>query len=207
MTLQLVPDSIKKPSGLKKDGTPNLYWKRFKDRTAQFRDLPVEEWSFDQVLGHMFNRYSEHYQIDFAFSYSGPPTKSPEMYCIRRISETLGTANTAILKEFIDWVFDTHIIPKNKEIISLAYFWNKGLCNQFRATFRNRHKLTKSTPIPIEFKEVADRFGLNVSTYGDLAFAKMALDSSPTDYPEYVEFFKYINQLGFNKALLDKLEV
>lgn len=194
-----------KLSGLKADGTPNLYWQRFKKRLNEFENIKVCDWEDEEVLGYLLKRYKDHYEIEYGLSYSGPPSKCSEMYCIRRMNATVGTTKGEILKDYIDWIFDANIIAKEKEIVSLGYFFHPGLCSQYRTIFRTRNKVTKTTTLPETYIIKASDFGISISTYGDLAFAKMAIDRSPEDYPEYTALFASLKELGFSDLMLNNL--
>lgn len=202
----LVPDSVNKPSGLKTDGTPNIHWQRFSDKVKLFASKSPSEWSEEEILGYLLDRYSKHFEIEWSLSYSGPPTKCPEMYIIRRMLTTVGTQKGTIAKQYIDWVFDNEIIPKKKQISSLAYFFNVGLCNQFKANFRKATTITRTTELPHSYINSAISLGITVSTYGDLAFAKQAIDCNPEDsLNQYIELFSVLERDGFDKEILNQL--
>jgi len=203
---KITPNSIKKPSGLKKDGTPNAPWQKFQKKLKAFNDTPINEWNEVNILGYLLSKYEKQYQIDFGLSYSGPPSKCSEIYCVKRMMTTIGTEKGSICKDYIDWVFETHITPKGKEIVSLAYFFNKGIIAQYRTIFKDRQKVTKTTALPNEYAAEANSLGLSINTYGDLAFAKMAVDQSPDDYPEYSSLFIRLSAAGFNESVLRTLE-
>lgn len=205
-TTLLVPESVNKPSGLKTDGTPNVHWQRFSDKIKLFLSKSPIEWSEEEILGYLLDRYSKHFGIEWSLSYSGPPTKCPEMYIIRRMLTTVGTQKGTIAKQYIDWVFDKEIIPKKKQISSLAYFFNVGLCNQFKANFRKDTTITRTTELPDAYKDYINSLGLNISTYGDLAFAKQAIDNNPDDsLKPYMELFEILEKDGLDKEMLNQL--
>lgn len=204
-SVSLIPNKVTKPSGLKADGTPNIHWQRFENRIKEFNLVEIELWKEEQVLGYLLYRYKEHYKINYALSYSGSPSKCSEIYCINRMMQCVGTRQGPILKEYIDWIFDKDIIPNNKKIVSLAYFWNKKQCANFRSIYQELHKLTKDTQLPQEYIEEAEKRHISANNYADLVFIKMALDNSPEDYPDYNEFFNAIKQKGFNPVVLNDL--
>ena len=201
----LIPDSVSKPSGLKADGTPNVHWQRFSDRLNNFSNKIISDWSEEDVLGYLLHRYSEHFGMNWGLSYSGPPTKCPEMYIVRRMMTTIGTQKSVIAKQYIDWVFDTEIIPKKKAISSLAYFFNAGLCNQFRSHFRKNTQITRTTELPDNYVNEAINLGITVSTYGDLAFAKQALDNYQDNDNVYHDLFVKLEEHGFDSNILNGL--
>ena len=73
---------------------------------------------------------------------------------------------------------------------------------------KNPTKVEKSTPLPPEYKQVADTLDIPVYTYGDLAFAKMALEADPDSESRapYKILFNSLNVLGFNLSILERLK-
>lgn len=211
-TISLVPDKVKKPSGLKKDGTPNAAWRKFQERLDSYSSIPVSNWNHDQVLGHLFKRYTDHFDIDFSLSYSGPPSKCSEIYCIKRMMSLLGGDNPdpKMVKAFIDWSFDSVIIPKKLQIESLAFFFSPKLVREFKAKYKKAKTITRSTQLPALVEQLASDFGLDdsISTYGELAFAKKAVDANPDNqsYKPYQDFFKSLSDEGFDYSVLNSLE-
>ena len=202
--INFAPDKVKQPSGLKRDGTPNVYWKRFEKRLKEYNTVPPLHWSEEQILGYLLDRYSKHYGIDFSLSYSGAPTKCSEMYCVRRMITTLGDVNGQIAKDYIDWVFDTIIVPKKMQITSLAFFFTRDICNRFKASFKKNNTITRSTNLPSQYLDILSNMEIDVQTYGDLAFVKMARDQNPVE--EYINLFKKLQAAGFDESLLSNLE-
>jgi len=207
----LAPDRVKKPSGLKNDGTPNASWRKFKERLEVYETVPVAEWGPDQALGHLFKRYSECFDVDFSLSYSGPPTKCSEIYCVKRMMTFLDgeTPNMIMVKDFIDWSFDSVIIPKKIQVESLAFFFAPKLVREFKSKYKKSKKITRSTQLPQNIEHIISVIGLDdIVTYGDLAFAKKTIDSNPNNnaYKPYIDLFKQLDDSGFNTSIIDFLE-
>jgi len=207
-TISFVPDKIKKPSGLKNDGSPNVPWRKFKERIDNFESVPVDEWGDEEVLGYIAKRYKDHYEIDFGLSYSGPPSKCGEMFLIRRMKYKIGTEKGHILKDYINWVFDKILIPQKMSLTSLAFFFTEKIVQQYRAEFKKRHVITKSTELPNDFIDIASQLELPLNTYGDLYFVKAAIDQDPDreDFTIYKQFLSQIKDKGFNEEILKSLE-
>lgn len=207
--INLAPKSIRKPSGLKKDGTPNIHWINFEKKLRNFEQVPLQDWTEVEILGYLFKRYSDHYDMDFTLSYSGPPTKCSEMYCIRRMLTTIGTQKGWIAKDYIDWVFNTQIIPKKVNITSLGFFFTRKFCQQFRRIFREKNKISRTTVLPPDYISLVHNLNLDhIETYGDLAFAQMAIKNEPDrdDTETYSRLFQQLNDLGLNEEILNNLE-
>lgn len=206
--IKFAPDKVKQPSGLKKDGTPNSAWTKFKDKLENFEQIPTDSWTEVEILGYLLKRYREHYEIDFSLSYSGPPSKCSEMFCIKRMLTTVGTTKGVIAKEYIDWVFDNIIKKQNTKITSLGFFFTANICNRFKSEFRKSRQITKSTELPTIFLDVVKSVQLNVKTYGDLAFLQLARQDEERDEQELAQYnilFEKLQNVGFNPALLNNL--
>lgn len=197
-----------KLSGLTVDGTPNAYWRRFKERLEAYEDVPVKDWKEEQMLGHIIKRYKDVMEVDFALSYSGPPTKCKEIYCIRRTLLALGSDDGPTVKQYIDWIFDTKIIPQKITISSIAFFFTTNLILTFKKEMRRQNRITRATELPEEYINVASSLALDVKTYGDLAFAKVALEDDPdnTDLAMYSNLFINLKDVGFDDSILGSIE-
>ncbi len=197
-----------KPSGIKDDGDPNAYWRRFKQRLDSYADIPLSDWKQEQILGHILKRWKDHAGMEYPLSYSGPPTKCKEIYCVRRTMLMLGTENPHILKEYVDWIFDTKIIPGKVELTSIAYFFVSGFILNFKAELRKRARISRATELPPEIQNVAIGLELDIRTYGDLAFAKVALEDDPEneELDIYSHLFIKLKEMGFDEDVLSSLE-
>ncbi len=195
-------------SGLNTDGTPNAYWRRFKERLEAYEGTAISDWKDEHMLGHILKRYKEVMDVDFALSYSGPPTKCKEIYCIRRTILALGADDGPTVKQYIDWVFDTKIIPQKTTISSIAFFFTTNLVLTFKKEMRRQNRVTRATELPEEYKSVATSLSLDVKTYGDLAFAKVALEDDPNneDLSVYSTLFSKLREVGFDDFVLTSLE-
>jgi len=197
-----------KLSGLNANGKPNAYWRRFKERLDTYSDTPLDQWDEEHLLGHILKRYRDVMDIDFSLSYSGPPTKCKEMYCIRRMMFILGTEDVKLSKEYIDFVFETYIIGKKVTIHSVAYFFTSEFILKFKAERRRKSKITRASKLPDNYQLIANTLELDVNTYGDLIFAKIAIDNDPDneDYSQYKTLFVEMEKSGFKLNSLSSVE-
>ena len=209
---KLAPDSVKKPSGLKKDGTPNASWRKFSERLEEYDNSPIKEWKAENLLGYIFKRYSDHYETSFSLSYSGPPSKCSEIYCVKRMLFVLNGENIdmELSKSYVDWAFDKIIIPKKMEIQSLAFFFTAKLIREFKSQYKKLNKITRANPLPKYVEDLVTDCGLgdSIATYGDLAFAKKAIDSNPDNegYQVYRDMFFLLKNKGFDINILQRLD-
>lgn len=196
--------NMKHLSGLKQDGSPNKSWQKFEQRLYNFESVALHEWCAEEVLGYILKRYKDHYGISYTLSYSGPPSKSSELYVITRMMTMVGTKKGWILKQYVDWVFETQIIPKKTKITSLAFFFTTNFCKQFKTVFQTNNKITRSTNLPAEHMDIITSLNLTITTYGDLAFAKLMANNDPSSI--YNELFKKLDEVGFDINILETLE-
>ena len=197
-----------KLSGLKADGTPNAHWEKFINRLNTYSDTPLQDWKTEHLLGHILKRHRDYLQMDFALSYSGPPTKCREIYCLQRAILALGIEDPKIIKQYIDWVFDTAIIPGKVILSSIAYFFTPNLIFSFKSELKKKNRITRATELPEDIKNVVSNLSLDVKTYGDLAFAKVAIEDDPknTDLDIYFRLFLDLKEAGFDDSILQVLE-
>jgi hypothetical protein len=104
-------------------------------------------------------------------------------------------------------VFDTNIIPNKVTIKSIAYFFTTNLVLKFKAELRKMNKITRATKLPDNYIEKVHNLELDVKTYGDLAFAKAAIDNDPgdDDLAIYFRLFEELKTVGFDEKVLKSL--
>lgn len=197
-----------KLSGLNADGTPNAYWRRFKERLDNYEETAIQDWKAEHILGHILKRYKDQMGVEYALSYSGPPTKCKEIYCTKRMLLALGTEDGQTAKNYVDWVFDTVIIPGKVAISSIAYFFTTSFILRFKAERRRKSQISRATELPPDIKSVVENLSLDVKTYGDLAFAKVAIDDDPgnEELSVYFRLFMDLKDKGFDESVLSTLE-
>lgn len=182
-------------------------WQNFFARFSEIEELKNSKWTDVHQLAYICKRYKAHYGREFIFSLKNAPSKCPEIVLVKKMCAVLGTSNARTIREYVDWVFDTKIIPKNMKIRSLAFFMTQGLGNEFFLQRADKNKIDKSTELPNEYRIVVEVLGLPVSTYGDLAFAKNALEEAPdsTSRAPYKQLFEQLCAIGFDPVVLKDL--
>lgn len=204
--------TVKKSTGLKLDGTPNASWLKFQDRLNNYFKMPIKEWGTEQFLGHIFKRYEDHYKVSHKLSYTGTPKRCQEMYCTNKMVLELcpKTLDPEMVKSFIDYVFDSIIIPQKKNITSLGLFFTVKIIKDFKDKYKKMKVITRSTELPTKILGMVQDAGLedSIITYGDLAFAKKATDENKNNdsYKTYYELFEMLEDAGFNFETLNSIE-
>ncbi|HLG27922.1 MAG TPA: hypothetical protein VI423_09075, partial [Paenisporosarcina sp.] len=182
-------------------------WQKFLAKFKEIETIPNSEWKEVHLLSYFCKRYEDQYGKKFALSLRGAPSKCSEIYMMKRIIVMLNTTNMRTLRAYIDWIFDVKIIPNELKIRSIGFLTTSSFGNEFNIYREQRAKIIKTTELPAEYKQVADTLSLQVSTYGDLAFIKMALDQSPNSESRtpYKVLFHNLMALGFEPSVLNNL--
>lgn len=192
-----------KLKGLKLDGSPNAHWAKFKEKIDNYANVPEEEWGNEEIIGYIFKLYKDKSGMDFSLSYSGGIKKCPEQYAISRMKAFLGTEDPKIIKRYIEWAFS-----KCTSLKSLAWFYEVSLINRFKSEFRLLidDRILRSTSLSPQYKEVVDYYDVPAATFGELAFAKLAVEQNPGVYLNYALCLKKLRTMGLTDSLLDCLE-
>lgn len=119
----------------------------------------------------------------------------------------LGTTNQKTIRNYIDWIFDAKIIKGNKKIRALGFLANPQFCNEFHLAMSVSNKIGRTTELPDDYKTIADQLDVPVNTFGDLAFAKGALDNDPTNesVEVYHQLFRELYRVGFEFSMIKDL--
>ena len=181
-------------------------WQNFMNKFFEIETLKISQWKEVHFLAYICKRFEQCFGRKFPLDMRYAPSKSPNIYFIKKMFAMLNTTDTRIIKEYIDWVWDEKIIPKKIKIRTLAFFLAPTVCNEFLYKRNEKLKPTRSTEIPPEYKSIAETLGVNVSTYGDLAFIKTAINQDNNNsYKEYKKLFMHLKSLGFEESILEQI--
>ena len=183
-------------------------WQKFLKKFTEIDSIPVSEWKHVHQLAHFYRRYNQIFGKRFSFSMKSAPSKCTETYMLKNISGMLGTSNQRILKEYVDWVFDKKVIPSKRKIRSLGYFATASFCNEFNIYLSEKNKIGRHTLLPNEYAKIAEDMNVAAKTFGDLAFAKNAIDAGldPEFVDEYSRLFNELYKIGFEFNMLKGLK-
>jgi hypothetical protein len=183
-------------------------WQKFFKKFTEIDEVPNSEWKPVHQVAHFSRRYKDHYGKRFAFSVRGAPSRCPEIYMIKRISAMLGTTNQMTIRNYVDWVFDNKIIKNDKKIRALGFLANPQYGNEFHLAMSAAKKIDRTTELPDTYKTIAEQLDVPVNTFGDLAFAKGALDNDPTNesVEVYHQLFRELYRVGFEFSMIKDLK-
>ena len=185
---------------------PSKRWVTFFKKFDEIENIPTSKWKQVHQLSYLTKRYEDAYGKHFSFSLNGAPSKCTQIHMINKLMAVLGTSNQRTIKEYIDWVYDKKIIPGGRKFRSIGFFANSQFCNEFHLEKLEQKKITRATELPAEYRAVGLELGMN--TFGDLAFAKQALDEAPEakSREPYRVLFKELYRVGFNYSMLEGIK-
>jgi hypothetical protein len=184
---------------------PNNNYKKFFDKFKEIESLPVEEWKVVHIISYFCKKYNQTYNVNYKFKYNSPsPSKCFEVFQIKKLGSML-TANPKLLKEYIDWVFKTKVIEAKRRLTSISFLTVENFVNFYKINIllSGNHNLNidRSTLLPDNFKLCFKNAGVEISTYGELAFI-----SQMSDMPfEIIGAFQKIEEMGFEKEVLSRI--
>jgi hypothetical protein len=197
-----------------KNGELSKPWVKFFSRLESFPSIELTNWTEYEFLGYLIKRYKDYSGQDYTISMSSAPSQNYDLINIKKIISILHASvyynksfNRQYVKDYIDWMFDVDIIPKKKKITSVAFFTTLSNINKFKIQYENSKKITRSSIIPQTYKELAESLNIDISTYGDLAFIKLAIESGEDGGLElYQVYFNKLLEMGLEKSVLETLE-
>jgi hypothetical protein len=153
-------------------------WQKFFKKFEEIDTLKVSEWKEVHILAHICRRFKQLHGIEFSITVKGAPSKSPDVYLIKRIMLMLNTSNMKVVKNYIDWVYDVKVIPKRVRFQKVGFFLTNGFANEFKFFQKKEKEFDRSTQVPESYKHIAKEIGVDIETYGDLAFIMLAAESN-----------------------------
>lgn len=186
---------------------PSIFWGKFFKRFSEIETLPVKDWQVVHLLSYFSKRYEDYYGVKFSFRFNtNSPSKSYEVFQIRKIGQIISTS-PEILKDYIDWFFEHKIILKKKRITSMSFMTDVNTANEYKfkkLAMDKTQNVDRTTSLPPNLLEMAQRLNVDCKTYGDLAFIKKMVDTGSADN-ETKQLVIWIAQSGFDLATLEKV--
>lgn len=185
-------------------GAPNKNYEKFFLKLKEIETVPVEKWSANHLIGYFAQKYKEHYHTKYKFKFNTTaPSSCFEVWQMKKLSNML-SSNPTILKGYIDWVFLNRVAKAKKKLTSISFLTVEGIVNEYKinVVLADKHdSINRSTTLPSHFASTLNQAGIEVKTYGDLAFAYQ-IDPMPEDFKVA---FSQIESQGFDKGILGKL--
>jgi len=185
-------------------GFPNDKYRKFFEKFAEIETLNVSEWKTVHILAYFCKKYQEQYNVKYVLKFNSPsPQKCFEVFQVKRLAMLL-SSRPNILKEYIDWVYDTKVVKAKRRLTSISFMTIDGVVNEYKMNVlladKKNLNVDRSTAFPEKFKVVFQEVGITVSTYGDLAFLSQMEQTT-----DITNSFEKLESLGFDKDILNRI--
>jgi hypothetical protein len=169
------------------------HWINFFNKFKEIDTLKVSQWKEVHILSYICKRFKDTFGVDYSIEIKGAPGKSKNIFFIKNIYATLGTSDSRMVKDYIDWVYDGVIVPKKTRFRTINFFVNESFANDFKFYKKQKKVITRTTEIPKEYKDLCNTFNVEINTYGDLSFLLLSVE-------------KGMDKSGNNNLLLQNLQ-
>jgi hypothetical protein len=186
---------------------PNDQYKKFFLKFKEIKDLPLDNWKPVHILAYFCSKYKQHYNHEYKFKFNSPkPTSCFEIFQVKKLAQLL-SAHPKILRDYIDWVFQTRVVAAKRKLTSISFLTVEALVFDYKTILFNGQpqdssKLDRSTILSPEFVDIFNKININIKTFGDLAF----IYQIPNKTQVIQEAFDKCYQLGLEKDILEKIK-
>lgn len=181
-------------------------WQKFFQKFEEAETIKASTWKEVHALGYICNRFEKLHEQKFAVTIKNAPTKSPDIYMVKRVMAMLNTTDMRVMKEYIDWVYDNRIVPKKVHFKKIGYFATSEFVNDFLFQRKKAKQISRTMEVPENYKEIASQFGIDINTYGDLAFLKLSVDRGSDKTGTHSVLLGNLEALGLDINQLKELK-
>lgn len=162
---------------------PNEKYLKFFSKFEEIETIDVINWKPLHLVAYFAKKYKEQYNTSYKFKFNTPsPSNCFEVFHVKRLALHL-SSKPEIIKQYIDWVFDTKVIKAKRRITSISFISNEGVLEEYKRLLYSAPTCTtqvinRTAPLSKDIISVFSTSGYDVSTYGDLAFLYKIQDQS-----------------------------
>ena len=187
------------------NGAPNKKYEQFFAKFAEIDTLPLSDWKTVHILAYFCKKYETQYNTKYQFKFnSANPTNCFEVFQVKKLASQI-SSNPKILTEYIDWVYKTRVVEAKRKLTSISFLTVEGLVIEYKKNFlfadKKNIQVSRSTLVPDEYKPIFANAGVNIQTYGDLAFMYQMEDKTV----QLQESFNKIVEMGFDPEILERV--
>lgn len=184
---------------------PNEKYRQFFEKFKEIETLDINDWKPVHILAYFDKKYTETYSVKYKYKFNSPlPTKCFEVFQVKRLAMLL-SSNPQILKEYIDWIYQTKVGEAKRRLTSISFMTHEGVVNDYKMNIllagKKNLNVDRSTPLPEKYQKAFAVAGTVISTYGELAFVSQ-MDPMPA---ELALAFEKIQVDGFDKEVLGRI--
>jgi hypothetical protein len=182
-------------------------YQRFLNKLPEHATLDISKWGVVHILGYFCARYKKHYGVDYTFRFNNPaPSKSYEVYRIKSLAQMLSSDPT-ILKDYIDWLFETEVVARKKRITALGFITNVDLVNKYKflKLAMGSKTIDRATKLPKQYIDAMAKHNVLIFDYGTLAFVKQCVDAG-TEEQHYADAINELKKIGMDLEILKRVK-
>lgn len=181
---------------------PNDKYKKFFDKFKEIETLDISQWKIAHLLAFFSKKYKEVYNLNYSWKFNTPsPSKCFEVWQMNTLASKL-SSNPKILKEYIDWAFENIAKKSKRRLTSISFMTSDPIVIDYKMKYLFSNKptsISRTLDLPIEYKNILA--GLNINTYGDLAFIHQM-----SDMPDNIKLaLNKLQNSGFDLSILEKI--
>lgn len=182
---------------------PNSKYKKFFDSFNECDTLEPSNWKIAHLAGYFCKLYKNKYGVDYKWKFnSESPSKCYEVFQIKRLGQNL-TTDPAKLKRYIDWAFEEKAKLAKRRITSIAFLNSEYLLVEYKTKYLagdlTDQRIDRTTMIPPEYLIIINKFGYELSNYGELSFLLQMSD------PKITELSSELSDSGLNLDDIKKI--
>lgn len=184
---------------------PNDKYRQFFEKFKEIDTLDVADWKVVHILGYFCKKYYETYNTPYKFKFNSPsPSKCFEVFQVKKLASLL-TAQPKLLKDYIDWVYETKVVKAKRKLTSISFMVQEDIINFYKINIllagKKNLNVSRSTSLPDNYRAFFKNAGVDISTYGELAFLSQMSDMSEA----LKGAFQAIEDAGFDKEVLGRI--
>lgn len=187
---------------------PKAYIKFF-NKFEEINSLDTKDWKATHVLAYFCKKYKSAYNTDYKFKFNTTaPSSCFEMFIIKKLA-TIISSDPTILKDYIDWVFDTKVKSAKRKLTSVSFLSSEDMMSFYKVNVYNISKnsnsnevIDRSSSLPDQVRSFFKDCSMPVQTFGDLAFAYASAVHLEADFKDALD---KLSQTNFNFEILKKV--
>lgn len=154
---------------------PNDKYVKYFNRFKEIETLDISNWKTVHLLSYFCKKYKEMLGEDYSWKFNNEnPTKCFEVWQMNTLSSKL-SSNPKILKDYIDWAFDTLVKDKKYRPRSISFLTKEEAVVPYKMNVlfagQNNTTVSRSTLLPPNYKDTLEKMAnISINTYGELAF-------------------------------------
>lgn len=181
---------------------PNKSYEKFFKALFEIESINVSEWKPKHFVGYICKKYYETYNVVFKLSCgTRAPSKCREVHEINRIRYLLSSDNL-IIKEYIDWCFETQIKKKKRRVTSFRFLTIESIVLEYKnnvlMNFGDKN-IDRTTPLPKDIIDIMKLFNVQYLTFGELALLYYDQDENTR------KMFNKLKDVGIDANILNKV--